>query len=92
MAYVDYGTVEDVSLQRLRFMHKNFAKYPALCMRARLSGILPKDGFRHTDEISQKFYRMICNPSTCDLEVEVVEKTSEVSIAKTKIVNASVYE
>uniref|UniRef100_A0A1B0GK58 Tudor domain-containing protein n=1 Tax=Lutzomyia longipalpis TaxID=7200 RepID=A0A1B0GK58_LUTLO len=39
--YVDYGTVNTVPVEDIRFLHKDFLEKPQLCHRASLSGILP---------------------------------------------------
>ncbi|XP_059613595.1 uncharacterized protein LOC132259823 [Phlebotomus argentipes] len=39
--YVDYGTVDNVPLAGIRFLHKRFLDQPQLCHRASMSGILP---------------------------------------------------
>ena len=74
--YIDYGTVEnDVNTEELRYLHKDFVRYPALCMQARLTGIEPKDDGVYSDSVKEKFCALF---RETDLEAEVVRVTPNV--------------
>jgi len=70
--------MELVSPDQLRYLHKDFAKYPPLCIQATLWGIQPKSGDKYEDSVSKEFLHLFGNDD--DLEAEVVRRTSRVSI------------
>lgn len=76
VVFIDYGTTEIVSIHKLRYLHKNFAKHPPFCMPAKLSGIQPLiQGEEYDDRVNLEFLRFYGN---CNLEAEVVHKTQDV--------------
>lgn len=75
--YVDYGTVEDVKVADLRYLHRDYAVLPALCFRAKLHGIRPRkeslvtEGeIKYSRDVSTEFYEYVNNK---DLQAEFVD-------------------
>ncbi len=74
--FIDYGTMEEVGVDKLRYLHRDFALYPPLAIRSKLAGIQPKKndeqglGNRYENSTCHIFYDI---SSSGDLEAEVVE-------------------
>lgn len=71
-----------IDIQELRYLHKDFARYPPLCVCAKLSGIQPKDGDSYDFEVNKEFYDLCAD---VDLEVKIVRVHAAVSICRRQI-------
>lgn len=66
--YVDYGTVAQVPLHELRYIHRDFCNLPAQAIRASMSGIKPSHGRqRFTREANQELLRLVIDKALIGL-------------------------
>lgn len=75
--YFDYGTMREISVNKLRYLHSDFAQLPALCIRTKLSGIQTKK-FDESRKEEQKSHSRLVGESFFDLANDARELEAEI--------------
>lgn len=78
--FIDYGTVAEVSITKLRYLHLDFARLPTMCIRTKLKGVKAKVNESqkpgYSVDVTQTFFEFI---NVNDLEAEIVSADLVVS-------------
>ena len=56
--YIDYGTSNDVDIDRLRHLHATFTRYPVQAYRGRIDGVRPLNGIKWPPEAAKRLLQL----------------------------------
>lgn len=75
---MDYGTVAEVFKDKIRFLSKEFAKFPALSVRGCLDNIRPREGVWSLNAIESFMLKVVLNEALPTLVAHVTAINHEV--------------